>query len=309
MDERRESRRGRGSIVGPVILIGLGVVFLLNNLGILDWSVWDVIIRLWPVLLVAAGLDILIGRRSVLGALLSLILTVALIAGALWLYATGIAFGPTGPGEEITYGLDGADRAQVLLAPAVGSLHVEALRESNRLVAGMIHPVRGERVTRDFALEGETAILTLRSEGNFVGPFFGAHAGKWGWDLALAPDVPLDLEISLGVGQSDIDLTALTLSDLEVSAGIGQITVVLPDEGRFEAKIDGAIGHTLVVIPPGLEARIQLDTGLAASQVPAGYQQREDTYTSPGYAGAEKRVDLEISQAIGNVTIRQSQGR
>jgi len=307
MDERRESRRS--SIVGPVILIGLGVVFLLNNLGILDWSVWDVIIRLWPVLLVAAGLDILIGRRSALGALLSLILTVALIAGALWLYGTGMVMGPTGPGEEITYDLDGADRAQVVLAPAVGSLHVEALRESNRLVAGVIQPVRGERVTRDFALEGETAVLTLRSEGNFVGPFFGAPADKWGWDLGLAPDVPLDLEISLGAGQSDIDLTDLTLSDLEVSAGIGQTTVVLPDQGRFEAKIDGAIGHTLVVIPPGLEARIQLDTGLAASQVPAGYQQRENTYTSPGYAGAENRVDLEISQAIGNVTVRHSRGR
>jgi hypothetical protein len=47
-----------------VILIGLGVVFLLNNPGILNWSVWDVIFRLWPVLLIAAGLDILIGRRA-----------------------------------------------------------------------------------------------------------------------------------------------------------------------------------------------------------------------------------------------------
>jgi hypothetical protein len=307
MDERKESRRG--SIVGPVILIGLGVVFLLNNLGILDWSIWDVIIRLWPVLLVAAGLDILIGRRSALGALLALILTVALIAGALWLYGTGVVMGPTGPGEEIAYDLDGAERAEIVLAPAVGSLHVEALQESNRLVAGVIHPVRGERVTRDFALEDNTAVVALRSEGNFVGPFFGAHAGQWGWELGLAPGVPLDLEISLGVGQSEIDLTDVTVSDLKVSAGIGQTTIVLPADGRFEAEIDGAIGHTLVVLPPGLEARIQCDTGLAASQVPAGYQQRDDTYTSPGYAGAENRVDLEISQAIGNVTVRHSLGR
>jgi len=42
--------------------------------------------------------------------------------------------------------------------------------------------------------------------------------------------------------------------------------------------------------------RIRVDTGLAASQLPAGYQRRDDIYTSPGYATAENRVDLEVSQ-------------
>jgi len=29
------------SLVGPLILIGLGVIFLLNSLGMLAWSVWE----------------------------------------------------------------------------------------------------------------------------------------------------------------------------------------------------------------------------------------------------------------------------
>ena len=61
--DKRDTRRG--GLIGPVILIGLGSVFLLINLGVLSWSVWTVIFRLWPVLLVAAGLDLLLGRRSV----------------------------------------------------------------------------------------------------------------------------------------------------------------------------------------------------------------------------------------------------
>ena len=59
MDERKRNRRG--GLIGPLILIGLGVVFLLNNLGILDWSIWEILLRLWPVLLVAAGLDLILG--------------------------------------------------------------------------------------------------------------------------------------------------------------------------------------------------------------------------------------------------------
>ena len=77
-------RRRRGSLVGPLILIGLGVVFLLNNLGILSWSVWEVIFRLWPILLVAIGLDLLVGRRSTLGSLLALALTLIILL-RLWM--------------------------------------------------------------------------------------------------------------------------------------------------------------------------------------------------------------------------------
>jgi len=306
MDEKRGVRRG--SLVGPVILIGLGIVFLLNNLGVLPWSVWDVIFRLWPVLLIAMGLDVLIGRRSAWGSLLALVLTLAVLAGALWLFGTGIVTGQALAAEEIRQALDGATQAKVVIAPTVGALHVEALPESADLVAGVVHLGSGERVRRDFAVEDQVATFTLRSEGTFV-PSAGGWGDERGWNLGLNPDVPLELEISLGVGQCDVDLSGLMVNDLDVDIGIGQITVVLPDEGRFRAKIEGAIGDMVVVIPDGLEARIRFSTALVSRRLPAGYQRRDDVYTSPGYESADKRVDLEVGQAIGNVTIRHSAAR
>ena len=309
MDEKNDVHRR--SLIGPVILIGLGIVFLLNNLGVLSWSVWEVIFRLWPVLLVAAGLDLLLGRRSIWGSLLALVLTVAIVAGVLWLFGSGIIRGREAAAEEVAQALGGATQARVIIAPAVGSLRVESLAESDNLVAGVIHPVSGENVNRDFTVEGETATFTLQSAGSFgpFTPFFGSWGGEPGWDLGLNGEVPLELEVSMGVGESDLDLEELQVSDLTVSMGVGQTTVVLPAVGRFQAKIDGAIGQTVVVIPRGMEARVQVDTGLAGSRLPAGYRQQDDVYTSPGYASAEDRVDLEVSQAIGNVSIRQSAGR
>jgi len=304
MDEKREDRRG--SLVGPVILIGLGVVFLLNNLGVLEWSVWEVILRLWPILLVSAGLDLLLGRRSIWGSLLALVLTAAIVAGVLWLVGSGIISGPASPAEEISQPLGDATQARVVIGPAVGTLRVGSLPESNDLVAGRIQPISGERVARDFRVEGETAIVTLQSEGTFTAfsPFAGGWGDQRGWDLGLNPDVPLKLEISLGVGESDLGLAGLQVSDLDVSSGVGHTTVILPDEGRFRARIDGAIGQTVVLIPAGLEARVRVDTGIAGSQLPASYRRQDDVYTSPGYAGAEDYVDLEVSQAIGNISIR-----
>jgi len=310
MDERKRRARPeqsrRGSLVGPVILIGLGIIWLLNNLGILEWSVWEAILRLWPVLLVAAGLDLLIGRRSIWGSLLSLVLILAILAGVLWLFWADIGARWESTGEKVRQALDGATQAEVVIAPAVGTLHIEALPESASLVEGLIHLGSGERATPEFALEGETATFTLRSEGVAFGPFAGRWGDEWAWDLGLNPDVPLQLEISLGAGRSDVDLTGLMVSDLEASMGVGHTTVTLPDEGRFQTEIEGAIGQTVIVIPAGLAARVHVDTGLAGRQLPDEYERHGDIYTSPGYESAESRVDLKVSQAIGNITIRHA---
>jgi len=44
-----------------MILIILGGVFLLNNFGLLSWSVWDVLWRFWPLIIIFWGLEILFG--------------------------------------------------------------------------------------------------------------------------------------------------------------------------------------------------------------------------------------------------------
>jgi hypothetical protein len=300
-----EQKRRSVSLVGPLILIGLGVIFLLNTMGVLAWSVWEVVFRLWPILLIAAGLEIILNRFSAWGSLLALVLTVAILAGVLWLLRSDIGTGQVVTAEEIRQALGNATRARVVIEPGVGSLHIEALPESANLAEGIIHVQRKQRVRRDFAVAGNTATFSVRGEGETFGPFIG-WSDRPSWDLGLAPEVPLELEVGMGVGRADIDLTGLTVSNLKVSMGVGQTIVTLPDEGRFQAKIEGAIGETVVVIPAEMAARIHVNTGLAARGLPASFQRQDDVYTSPGYASADNRVDLEVSQAIGQVTIRQS---
>jgi len=297
-----DKRPQRGGLVGPLILIGLGIVFLLSNLGALEWDVLWTLLRIWPIFLIAGGIDLLVGRRSFLGSLLALVLIVAVFAGAFWLAWKGEA-GPVGAGEEISQDLDGATRAEIVLGPAVGTLRVEALLDSTSLVEGTVRLGSGEELEREFEIEDGVAVFTLQSEGVTIGPFAGMGDER-GWDLQLNGDVPLDLEIGIGVGQADVDLTGLTVSDLDVSFGVGQTAITLPAEGDFLARVDGAIGQVVIVVPRGMEARIRLDTALVTRQLPQGYRCHDDVCTSPGYASADNRVDLEIDMAIGNVSVR-----
>lgn len=302
MGERNRDRRG--GLIGPLILIGLGVVFLLNNLGILDWSIWEVLLRLWPVLLVAAGLDLILGRISIWGSLLALLLTLAVLAAALWLSQTGLG----GEGglhiEEIVQPLEDVTRAEVVIDPGVGRLRVEASTDSENLAEGTLALSRGEELERDLSVQDDTGAFTLRTQRTSFGPSVVGWTGRRVWDLRLTAEVPLRLETELGLGQIDLDLTGLTLENLEVDQGLGQTVVVLPDEDRLEATIQGAIGQTIVTIPEGLEARIRLDTGITGRQIPDGYVCEDDVCTSRGYETADRRIDLTLGQAIGSLVIK-----
>jgi hypothetical protein len=301
MDDRKQRR---SSLLGPVLLIAIGTVLLLNTLGILEWGIWWNILRLWPVLLIAAGLDLLLGRRSAWGSVLAAILVLAVLGGALWLAAGG----DLGRGglEAVAVGhpLRDAAEADVSIDPGVGVLHVEALAESASLVQGTVHIGRSEELIDDLVTENGTVRLSLRTEGTIT----GANLGGWNenrvWELGLTPGARLQLQANMGAGEVEMDLAGLDLSEMAVEVGLGRAEIRLPATGRYRARIEGAIGQTVVIIPEGLAVRIQVDAGLAGRTLPAGFEQEEGVYTSPGYDQAENRAEIEVSQAIGLLEIR-----
>lgn len=60
-----ESLRRYGGLTGPFILAGIGLIFLLGNLGGLKENSFETMMRLWPLLLIALGLEIVVrGSKS-----------------------------------------------------------------------------------------------------------------------------------------------------------------------------------------------------------------------------------------------------
>ncbi len=52
-------RRFRG-IIMPLLFIVAGVVLLLNTLELVDWAVWPQLARLWPILVIGFGANLLL---------------------------------------------------------------------------------------------------------------------------------------------------------------------------------------------------------------------------------------------------------
>lgn len=297
------SRYRRPSITGPVILIALGVIFLLNNLGLIELNVWDVVMRFWPILLIAVGLDILIGHRSAWGAAIALIVVLAILAGGIVFFDKQPRW--TNASEKIEIPLRNVENAIVTIDPALGYLHLGALpKGAHTLVEGDVRPLIGEEISETIDFSGTRATVDLRTKGFIVVPFFSGWSGQPSWDLALHPGVAIDMIVDFGVGKVELDLRDLQIGEIQAEHGIGQLILLLPPEANDDIFLKGGIGEILVVIPKNVGVRLSADVGIGNVRVPSGYARDGDFYISPGYAAAEKQIEMVIDLGIGSVQVR-----
>lgn len=320
----RDGALHRGGLVTPLALIALGVVFLLSNLGYLAWSPWEAVSRLWPLLIVAAGLDLLLGRGSPVGpwTIFGLLMLVALLVAAgsvgSWLLAPQRVVGWTTNGPEVMLAgpvssesfnqpLEGAQRADVTLSFGAGNLTIAAQNDPSGLIEGTVTRYQGERLSRDAHNQGDALFFEMHDEKVpfSIGDNHGMRGEDRGWDLQLNPTVPMRLRVDTGVSQAKLDLEQLKLTDLTVHTGVGKTNLTLPQSGQFQATVEGGVGETVVLIPQGMAARIRVDTGLGSSDVMGNFQRQGNSYVSPGYEGAGNRVDLTVKGGIGKITVQE----
>ena len=297
-----KTKRRRSSPLGAVLLILVGVILLLNVFGVLDWNIWWSILRLWPVLLIAAGLELLLGRWW-WGALLSTILVVGFVIVALWLTSAGL----TGSGvevAEIRQPLGDATRAEVSIDPGVGTLKLEAASESANLIEGTLQKTEHEEIQESLTQKDGTAIYSLGTKITSWNASFGGFDEGRLWELGLTPGASLALDASMGVGNTELDLVGLEMEALSADMGVGRISVVLPATGQFKATLSQGVGIVEIIIPKGMAVRIETDTALAGREMPDDLVKQEEFYTSAGYASAANRVEIDAGVAIGLLKVR-----
>ncbi len=296
-----EGQRRVGSLVWPLVLIGLGVVLLLNNLGMLDWSVWEMILRLWPVLLIGLGLELLIGRRSVWGSLLAALMVLAVLAGAVFLFRSpGRTAGTT---ETVSQALGGAERGEVTIDFGVGRLTVDAGAAGDMLVEGRVTLAAGQRLISEGRVAGGVAYYRIGSEDSGAAWLGGAAGERREWALHLNPTVPLALTLRSGVGETRLDLSGLQVTDLEIHSGVGQVVVLLPGQGRVRVSVDAGVGELVLRVPRSMAVRMEVDGGLGQVSVPTDFEREDEMYLSPGFDTSQDRADIQVDGGVGRIVV------
>jgi hypothetical protein len=313
-------RRAPG-LFWPIILIGLGVILLLSNLGRLPADPWPLIWRLWPVILIVIGLDILLGRRSVWGGMFSAALALFLIGGVVallyiarnyptWYYINVPGYNinvPASYTQHISHPLGDVSQAQVRIDFPGGLGTLSALEDSSNLIEGDVsYP--GQLVDL-FSTSGSSARVQLGSR------FFGwglmwSGASSRRWTLGLNPRVEYDLTLDTGSGSYELDLRKLTLRSFALDSGSGHMVLTLPDAEKAPRRFRLNTGSGAVDIraPEGAALRVEYDGGSGALIAPGlhkvGGGRRDGVYESAGFSLGGQYIVIELDGGSGSVTIR-----
>lgn len=288
----------RGGVVWPVLLVLVGLLLLLNNLGITDQSFWTIASRLWPTILLAIGVDILIPRRSAAGTALALMLVAAIFIGGYIL--VDLDARPTTGALQIEQLSLGVQTADVTLEPAVGRIQVDTGASGRVLLSGFADPIAGRQPRLTYSTEANRGSLRLVASDDSVTLIVPPRLV---WDLTLTEAIPLHLRADLGVGEMLLSLREARLEGLEASFGVGRAEVSLPDGQDLEVRIEGGVGEIVVRVPTGAEVKVEFDGGISTLALPSGYERTEYGGHSPEAPAATPDITLRLELGVGSVRI------
>lgn len=256
------------SFFWPILLIGVGLVWLLGNLGLIQGNSLSLLGSLWPVILIAVGLDLLVGRGSpVVGAVIGLLL-IAVLVGAL---IAGPALGLKTPNgnfrvERFSSPLDSASSSDVRINSGSEPVSIRALNDSNQLIDATI----GHYGTIDFNVSGDKDKVVTLSHNN-ASPVFNFNFGDLKdlrWDIGLSPNVPTRLELSSGSGSVDLNLSGMKMNGVLLDSGSGSVNVVLSETTQpYTAEIHSGSGSVNVQLPANTDVTLRTDSGSGSVNV------------------------------------------
>ncbi len=294
----------RDGWVGPLVLLGLGTVLLLGNLHYLQYSGFAMILRLWPILLVAIGLDVLFGyRRSIWGNLIRIFVGLLLVGAIVWLAALSPYFSLGMKSTSFEQKLDNATQSDLRFTIAVGELNLSGGADADMLVSGTAGLPKEMTLDPDYSAptSGKSS-LTLAGNGVVIVPINTATSP---WDFDLNSDIPIELSAEMGVGEMRIDLSDTQVTNIDTEMGVGQTTVTLPSGMDVEATISGAIGELVIRVPKGCDVLIKTDKAIVGSTIPDGYVRDEDIIRSPDAKVGADKITLNVELAIGSIVIQE----
>ena len=263
----------RGQLFLGIFLLLIGGVVLANEMGIKLPNGMSLMELFWPMLLIFGGVWVLVG----------------------------VLFRGNVETENASIDLQGANTASLKVSHGAGELNIHSGANTNELAHGSFSGGLDHKAARN----GDRLEVRMKPARDFMDfPFFGSRA-QLDWDVALNPEIPTALTLSLGANKSMLDLRDLNITDLKLETGASDTRLTLPARGRFSADLDLGAASLEVTIPDSLSARIRASLGAADLKIDQSRFPRNGSYyQSPDYDTAEDSVDMIVDAGAASINIR-----
>ncbi len=320
MDDREYAgpdEQTRQSLFWPIVLVGVGLIWLLHNLGWIQGSALGLFLRFWPALLIVIGLDLLVGRlRPVAGTILGVITVAGFVLIATLAPSMGwdTLAGADMRTDRFTEPLAQVDSAKISLDLSRWPTTIHALGASSDLIDAKID--YSGTVSFETLDQARRKTVSLSHSDNTSSLWTSLIPGEYDWDIGLSPRVPLDLFVDVGSGTLTANLEDLALEALELQGGSGTTQVSLPNPGHgYRLRVDVGSGSTNIDIAAGCQVSGIVDGSSGALSIDIGGDSDISLEIEGGSGpnaitlGASTRADLSLKTSSGASDISVPQNR
>jgi hypothetical protein len=201
--------------------------------------------------------------------------------------------------ETKTVDAAGAQSVEVRLKMGAGELRFAGGARA-LMDAEFVHRGRYRIPEVDYRVSGSKGILTVRQRRS--GFLFGSSRNDW--DLRLNSSLPADLDISLGAGESKLDLRDVDVRSLNVDMGVGSVQLDLRGKRgqSFDVSIDGGIGSGHIRLPSDVGVRVRVDGGIGSVSA-HGFTKSGHVYTNDALGKSPVTIDIKIDAGIGSINL------
>jgi hypothetical protein len=297
-----------------VFFIALGLVPLAVQLGWVDRSAVADLWRLWPLILVGAGVGLLLTRTRLeaLGGIIAAATCGLLLGGILTAGANlGTICGPGSGGTTV------ANRSGILEPGAAVNIELSCGRLSVGTAPGNAWKVAWGPAEKDEpTILGSGAALRVRGPEGTVTIFPGTSGSIWDVSLpqgsvtrldlrlnAASATLPLDglsvsgVDIQANAADARVDLGAASASTVNAQVNVGSLRLGLPATGPTTGEIEANLSSIVLCAPPGLPLRIVTKASLAGVDLPGLTRVGDEIYQSDDWnpaAGVQLRVQVNL---------------
>jgi hypothetical protein len=299
-----------------VVLIIIGILFIIRNLGWVDFSWWGVF-RLWPVLLILWGISV-IPIKNYLKLILSFVaLLVAVIF--LWKYDNnagcrfgiwnwnhnGVEFNDdeitiSGKDQNFTVPFDSLTQKAVLkFEAAAGDFTINSA--TDKLVEFDKKGNVGNYQLKTEDIDSAKVVSLKLEEGHFRWHHNGNTV-----NLKLNVVPVWDFDFDIGAANINFDLSPYKTRDVKIGCGASDIKLTIGDKyPSTNIKVDAGASSIHIKIPSKSACQVNTDSFLTSKEFQDMVKTSDHTYQTPGFYKNPNKIYIKVDVGVSSLKIEK----
>jgi hypothetical protein len=286
-----------------VFLISIGIIWVLVNLGIINFSIFDSLLVLWPLVLIVIGVAVIF-RESTLIKVVAWLLFLAVI----------VFYGST-VGNKATLKNKSEENKRITIEKheqtrfgelklVLGGMNIDFDSKTHNLLESEIGATYAEDVnyTLSYRNGKETAVINFTRAPKFVLERASVNSKS---EFHLHEDVIWDMDIKVGAIRGTIDMSRLKVRSFNMDTGASSLNLICGNNHEeSEIKINAGASNIKLSVPEEAGVRIKIK-GLAISRNldKPHWKKQDEYYFSPNYFNSKNKINIDIKLGAGKLSV------